>query len=545
MTHTQTPKYEYLFKEANRKNIVSSIGNRAGYTAIATDETNLASWKIEKTTPGKMFGFATSQMLTVEMIGPAARDIVIGDKIYIRTAITKSVAAGEMGIASWVSPVFFIESYDYDEVTNRSTLVAYDIVYQASKVLYTQVTQPTYPATMSQFVQSVVAAIDASYEVIFEGADSVLNQAPNFTSEDNLATVLAQIAEASGSICVATSTYTSGASFIQIGSKIRFRPVDSEYVDEITPDLYMELSLGREEILSNIVHQTELGDNGFYGNPGYTQVMRENAFLSLAEGETLDILMTGIANKTIGITASDFHIKWKGTPLYEPGDKIRIHRVDGTYRDVIVYDEILTYNGGLSSTLSFTLNESEDWQARPATIAGTVRQTSAKVDKVNNEITLMSRVEDSLTQQLSELKINADIISAEVTATQQDVTNLVNSMEAQIDTLTKKVGLAITSDNLAINVQKTLSDGVTAVNTTTGFTFDEIGLTIDKTGSEMSTTITEDGMKVFREGEAVLIANNVGVEAINLYATTFLTIGTNSRMENYEGNRTACFWIGE
>lgn len=543
MTHAFKPEYGFLFKEANRENIQSSIKS-VKFGDIATDKTNLVNWKIEKTTPGKMFGFATSQKLTVEMIGPAASDIVIGDKIYVYMIIVKYIS-GDIHSASWSSPIFFIESYDYDEVTNRSTLVAYDIIYQASKVLYNQVIQPRYPAFLSDFVKSVVNAIDSSYQVIFDGCDNVLKQAPNFTSEDNLATVLAQIAEASGSICMATRRYTNGSSFLSTGSKIHFRPVDREYVDEITPDLYMELSLGREETLSDLVHRTELGDNSFYGNEGYTQVMRENAFLTVSEGDYLGAFMTGIANKTIGITASDFHIKWKGTPLYEPGDKIRIHRADGTYRDVVVYDEILTYNGGLSSTLSFTLNESEKWQARPSKIAGTVRQTSAKVDKVNNEIVLMSRVDESLIQQLSELKINSDIISAEVTATEQNVTNLVNSMESQIDTLTKKVGLAITSDDFAINVQKTLSDGVTSVNTTTGFTFDEIGLTIDKTGSEMSTTITEDGMKVFREGEAVLIANNIGVEAINLYATTFLTIGTNSRMENFDGNRTACFWIGE
>ena len=63
----------------------------------------------------------------------------------------------------------------------------------------------------------------------------------------------------------------------------------------------------------------------------------------------------------------------------------------------------------------------------------------------------------------------------------------------------------------------------------------------------MSTQITDDGMKVFRSNTAVLTANNVGVDAVNLHATTYLIIGNNSRFEDWEKDgqaRTACFWIG-
>ena len=60
----------------------------------------------------------------------------------------------------------------------------------------------------------------------------------------------------------------------------------------------------------------------------------------------------------------------------------------------------------------------------------------------------------------------------------------------------------------------------------------------------MTTQITEDGMTVYRDNTAVLIANNVGVDAVNLHATTYLIIGNNSRFEDYGENRTGCFWIG-
>jgi hypothetical protein len=59
----------------------------------------------------------------------------------------------------------------------------------------------------------------------------------------------------------------------------------------------------------------------------------------------------------------------------------------------------------------------------------------------------------------------------------------------------------------------------------------------------MTTTITEDGMTVYRNEEAVLVADNEGVKAEDLHATTYLIVGQFSRFEDY-GDRTGCFWIG-
>jgi hypothetical protein len=51
-------------------------------------------------------------------------------------------------------------------------------------------------------------------------------------------------------------------------------------------------------------------------------------------------------------------------------------------------------------------------------------------------------------------------------------------------------------------------------------------------------------MTVYKNSATVLTANNVGVDAVNLHATTYLIIGNNSRFEDYGSNRTGCFWIG-
>lgn len=159
---------------------------------------------------------------------------------------------------------------------------------------------------------------------------------------------------------------------------------------------------------------------------------------------------------------------------------------------------------------------------------------------------------------IAQLKIEKDNINASVSSiakTQTDLSgNIVeiqNSLSQQnksnadqFDTLTKKVEAAMTSDQVQLAISNELENGVDKVTTSTGFTFNNEGLTISKSDNEMSTNIDEDGMSIFKGSEEVLTANNTGVDAQNLHATTYLIVGTNSRFEDYGSDRTGCFWIG-
>ena len=86
------------------------------------------------------------------------------------------------------------------------------------------------------------------------------------------------------------------------------------------------------------------------------------------------------------------------------------------------------------------------------------------------------------------------------------------------------------------------------VRTSSGYTFDDTGLTISKAGEEITNLLDYSGMYVKRSDEDILTANNEGVNAINLTARQYLTIGKNSRFEDYSNGsdtkRTACFFIG-
>ena len=100
----------------------------------------------------------------------------------------------------------------------------------------------------------------------------------------------------------------------------------------------------------------------------------------------------------------------------------------------------------------------------------------------------------------------------------------------------------VTPEQVEILIQE--HQDTTGITTSTGFTFNSEGMTIAKSGNEMSTNVNEDGMIIKRNDEEVLTVNNVGVNAKNLRATTYLWIGTFSRFEDYNDSRTGCFWVG-
>ena len=176
---------------------------------------------------------------------------------------------------------------------------------------------------------------------------------------------------------------------------------------------------------------------------------------------------------------------------------------------------------------------------------GTMKATNLVLKILaRDEVTLSTvTTEDDfslITEQVAKLQVEAERISASVSETRT------STSEAVAD-LYKRVEASMTAEDVELKISNAVDNGVSQVSTTTGFTFNQDGLNISKSTSDISTTITEDGMRVERKGEEVLRADNEGVKAEDLHATTYLIIGNNSRFEDYKKNnedRTACFWIG-
>lgn len=173
-------------------------------------------------------------------------------------------------------------------------------------------------------------------------------------------------------------------------------------------------------------------------------------------------------------------------------------------------------------------NISTDWTPAP-------EDSGDEFSSVNQELEIIR-------ESVSQLSINADGITETVSQAEAAI----NSLSGEVESTRQQISeVKQTSDQFTIDLQKITEEGVNKVTTQTGFTFNENGLRITKSASDISTQITQDGMTVNDSSGALLTANHNGVEAKDLHARTYLIVGGRSRFENYGSDRTGCFWIGE
>lgn len=146
---------------------------------------------------------------------------------------------------------------------------------------------------------------------------------------------------------------------------------------------------------------------------------------------------------------------------------------------------------------------------------------------------LRMRALDDLNEKYTSVSLDVNGINAQVA---QQVSSI-EGLQEQTSTLQQ------TADGVSIQVQNILDNGVDKVTTGTGYTFNNDGLKITKSGEEIENLLDNTGMYVTRSGETILQANNTGVTATDVSVRNYLIIGTHARFEDYGENRTACFYL--
>lgn len=281
--------------------------------------------------------------------------------------------------------------------------------------------------------------------------------------------------------------------------------------------------------------QINIGDSNNYlkyykdANGNYhLDISSENIKLS-ASGKTIEQAISTAKSEAISEAAKDASDKANTAETnannYTNG---QITSVNNTITEKVT--EIKVTTDGLSAEVSSLETTQKTF----------MDETEAQFDQNQieiNKITTLETTVSGISTSVSEIK-----------SIQGSTDEAINNINSNITELTNTVSTKMSSTDVQIAIQNEIKDGVEKVVTATGFTFDQDGLTVSKTGSEMTTTIDEDGMLIKRNEEERLIANNEGVIAYDLHARTYLIIGTNSRFEDYKQNgkkQTACFWIGD
>ena len=150
----------------------------------------------------------------------------------------------------------------------------------------------------------------------------------------------------------------------------------------------------------------------------------------------------------------------------------------------------------------------------------------------------------SVQNTLDSLKNDNSSVNSAIENLSNNLSNTKDDIEKSIEEIRNSVNLKMDEDSVNVNIQKAINNGIKSISTNTGYTFDDNGLSVKKSNSEMETTITDDGMAVKKSGSEVLKASSNGVDAKDLNASTYLTIGGRIRFENYKTDRIGCFWIG-
>ena len=169
---------------------------------------------------------------------------------------------------------------------------------------------------------------------------------------------------------------------------------------------------------------------------------------------------------------------------------------------------------------------------------------SIKASSLESQWNAAQKTMQTIRESVAQLSVEADAIRQSVSDTQQQA---LEANQVQQQTAARLSTLEQTARQVDLQLQQVADNGVDRVTTSTGFTFDETGLRIDKSDSTTKTQVTPDGMKVYSKSggdSEVLSATSDGVDATNLHAKTYLIIGGRSRFENYGSGRTGCFWIG-
>ena len=533
--------------DALLRKIEGKVGLYNGSTLL---DTFLPTDKLQEITiarvgeKGKFFGFGICQQATVKIIDKA------NDLVFLKGENLKTSFRANSGSAyARVCPSFYIKDAVRDEKTSVYTITAYDALDSAVGHVFSELGLEA-PYTLINVIDAIKSILGLSGISYPTGFDISYENGANLSGDETLRAILNSVAEVTQTIY-----------YVDQRDYLVFKRLDKtgDPVLTISKNDYFELTTALPVTISKIMSVTELGDNVDAGDDtGVIQYVRDNPFWNTRTD--LNTLLPTAVDRIAGLTIVPYNLKWRGNFLTELCDKIKVEDKYGNLVTTYILDDSLTYNGGFSQTSDWEYKPDSEraTSSNPLTVGEKINQTFARVDKVNRTVTLHASEIADVKSSISELQVSTQGINASVSTivnTQTDLSDTIvdiqNSLSEQnvsnskqFETLTEKVNATMTSHDIQLAISTEIAKGTDKVTTSTGFTFNDKGLTINKSDSEMRTNIDEDGMSIFKGSQEVLTANNIGVDAQNLHATTYLIIGTNSRFEDYGSDRTGCFWIG-
>lgn len=491
------------------------------------DERELVSLSVVSGAGGteKLIGNAVSAAITAELAGAVE---LPAEGTEMRAHFWPDGLTEEDAVPS---VPFRVERVERDEDAGTVVLTGHDAM-QLLEVHSADEITVTFPTTVGEYAAAAAATAGLLLaNTDWFSADVVLESAPNLNGNETCRQVIAWVAE-----CAFGNAQIDRNGAIQITSVVC--PGDGE---EIHPDLYFECELGNAygPINTLVLARLPQGDNIFREDADAVAADGRIA-LTVADNPFWDTMRENVIEGLFafirGCVVQPYRLDWCGDPAMDPGDSIVLTDTKGRRVKSFFGAQVLEFDGGMRSEVELCAPSNETGNISKATgVREVARRTRLQVDKTNQRIDFEASRLDGVEGNVAAMTVTTEQIRQSVSAARQENDVL----------KTRVASIEADADGVRLQVQKIVENGVGRVATATGAVLDENGLHVTRSGEEMESRIDYAGLHVERGVTAVLVADHRGVEAENVLVRTWLTVGENSRFEDYDGGRrTGCFWTG-
>ena len=442
---------------------------------------------------------------------------------------------------------------------------AYDAMILAEKDLTSWLASlDGWPYTMGNFLQMVCrqCGLAIARMTLCNNSNRVYQFARSVTGRQ----LLAWVAEANG---VVVSVNAQG--------ELEFSPYTANSYKITKRELKsLKQEQARCEPINQVQIRQEADDIGVCVPEQGTQtyVITGNPLLAGAPGTVLKLYAQALYNRIKGITYTPFEAEVFVDTVdcaWKPGQMVLLQTGDASVSCAIFS---ISLQGNLAKLKSVGQPNRSSAAARYGRdqvklIQGQMNRMRIDISGISTEVSRVEGSLESLQQQTqedvgllqqemeenvsllqlqmqenaSQMQITADKISAEVSQVETTTITDLDLVKQSVQTLKQQVDMAVTAQQLELNISSLREDGVQKVQTETGYTFDADGLCIADSRSDVHNRINHKGMYVSRGEDVILQADAEGVIARDVKVRNYLIVGNHARLEDYAQNRTACFWL--
>lgn len=260
-------------------------------------------------------------------------------------------------------------------------------------------------------------------------------------------------------------------------------------------------------------------------------------------------------DRLFGLQYLPFDTKTIGHPWLDGDSYIELTNLDDKKLYTYSFDRKLTYKGYIKSDISSTAKSyTEQKYEFESEMLNRLVNAEIIVNQAENRIDANTEKITQLEQSIDNTNINTNNLRDSINSALNDY-----AKSDEVVQLRQAVETQQTETNLRIDIiNEVLEDGVSKIKTAKGYTFDDDGLSIADSESEIKSKLDNKSFEVrdntSGHGDTELLYAGVDsetkesvVRSENLTVKKYFNIGTNSRFEDFEKNNkpgTGVFFVG-